>query len=75
MLLSRIPVEDTISMLRGLTDRYEAHHGVHISDSALVAAAQMSDRYITHRFNPDKSIGKCFELPYALISVFKLSTH
>lgn len=49
-------VTDTISMLRGLTDRYEAHHGVRISDSAIVAAAQMSDRYITHRFNPDKSI-------------------
>jgi ATP-dependent Clp protease ATP-binding subunit ClpB len=49
-------VEDTISMLRGLSDRYEAHHGVRISDAALVAAAQLSDRYITHRFNPDKSI-------------------
>jgi len=49
-------VADTISMLRGLTDKYEAHHGVRISDAALVAAAQLSDRYITHRFNPDKSI-------------------
>jgi ATP-dependent Clp protease ATP-binding subunit ClpB len=49
-------VTDTISMLRGLTDRYETHHGVRISDAALVAAAQLSDRYITHRFNPDKSI-------------------
>lgn len=49
-------VEDTISMLRGLSDRYEAHHGVRISDAALVAAAQLSDRYINHRFNPDKSI-------------------
>lgn len=56
VLVKEPSVEDTISMLRGLTDRYEAHHGVHISDSALVAAAQMSDRYITHRFNPDKSI-------------------
>ena len=49
-------VVDTISMLRGLTDRYEAHHGVRISDAAIVAAAQLSDRYINHRFNPDKSI-------------------
>ena len=49
-------VEDTISMLRGLTDRYEAHHGVRISDAALVTAAQLSDRYIPFRFNPDKSI-------------------
>jgi ATP-dependent Clp protease ATP-binding subunit ClpB len=49
-------VADTISMLRGLSDRYEAHHGVRITDAALVAAAQLSDRYITHRFNPDKSI-------------------
>jgi ATP-dependent Clp protease ATP-binding subunit ClpB len=49
-------VPDTISMLRGLVDRYEAHHGVRIADNALVAAAQLSDRYINHRFNPDKSI-------------------
>jgi ATP-dependent Clp protease ATP-binding subunit ClpB len=49
-------VADTISMLRGLADRYEAHHGVRITDAALVAAAQLSDRYINHRFNPDKSI-------------------
>lgn len=49
-------VEDTVSMLRGLSDRYEAHHGIRITDSAIVAAAQMSDRYISHRFNPDKSI-------------------
>lgn len=49
-------VTDTISMLRGLTDRYEQHHGIRISDAALVTAAQLSDRYITHRFNPDKAI-------------------
>ena len=49
-------VENTVSMLRGLSDRYEAHHGVRITDGALVAAAQLSDRYIPHRFNPDKSI-------------------
>jgi ATP-dependent Clp protease ATP-binding subunit ClpB len=49
-------VADTISMLRGLVDKYEAHHGVRITDPAIVAAAQMSHRYIPHRFNPDKSI-------------------
>jgi ATP-dependent Clp protease ATP-binding subunit ClpB len=49
-------VPNTISMLRGLVERYEAHHGVRISDAALVAAAELSDKYITHRFNPDKSI-------------------
>lgn len=49
-------VESTVSMLRGLTDKYESHHGIRISDAALVAAAQMSDRYITNRFLPDKAI-------------------
>ncbi len=49
-------VEDTISILRGLKPRYEAHHGVKITDSALVAAAQLSHRYITDRFLPDKAI-------------------
>ena len=49
-------VEDTISILRGLKDRYEQHHGVRISDAALVAAAQLSHRYITDRFLPDKAI-------------------
>ena len=47
-------VEDTISILRGLRERYELHHGVKISDGALVAAAVLSDRYITGRFLPDK---------------------
>lgn len=47
-------VEDTISILRGLRERYELHHGVKISDSALVSAAVLSDRYITERFLPDK---------------------
>ena len=46
----------TISILRGLTDRYEAHHGIRISDAAIIAAAQLSDRYITDRFLPDKAI-------------------
>lgn len=49
-------VEDTISILRGLKDRYEVYHGVKIMDTALVAAATLSDRYITDRFLPDKAI-------------------
>src|SRR5580700_7310507 len=49
-------VEDTISILRGLKDKYEQHHGVRIADSALVAAATLSNRYITDRFLPDKAI-------------------
>ena len=49
-------VEDTVGILRGLKDRYEVHHGVRITDSALVAAATLSDRYITSRFLPDKAI-------------------
>ena len=49
-------VEDTISILRGLKERYEVHHGVRIEDAALVAAAVMSDRYIADRFLPDKAI-------------------
>jgi len=49
-------VEDTIAILRGLKDRYETHHGVRILDSALVAAATLSNRYITARFLPDKAI-------------------
>ncbi len=49
-------VEDTVSILRGLKDRYEVHHGVRIQDSALVAATTLSNRYITDRFLPDKAI-------------------
>ncbi|MEZ6011175.1 MAG: ATP-dependent chaperone ClpB [Hyphomonas sp.] len=49
-------VEDTISILRGLKGRYEAHHGVRVSDAAIVAAATLSNRYITDRFLPDKAI-------------------
>ena len=48
--------EDTLSILRGLKDRFEAHHGVHITDNALVAAVNLSTRYITNRFLPDKAI-------------------
>ncbi|MCZ9309673.1 ATP-dependent chaperone ClpB [Corynebacterium uberis] len=49
-------VEDAVGILRGLKERYEVHHGVRIQDSALVAAAELSDRYITNRFLPDKAI-------------------
>ena len=49
-------VEDTVSILRGIKEKYELHHGVRVSDSALVAAAQLSHRYITDRFLPDKAI-------------------
>src|SRR5439155_17738921 len=49
-------VEDTISILRGLKEKYEVHHGVRIKDSAIVAAATLSHRYITDRFLPDKAI-------------------
>ncbi|MEE4153838.1 MAG: Clp protease N-terminal domain-containing protein, partial [Erythrobacter sp.] len=49
-------VEDTISILRGIKDKYELHHGVRITDSAIVAAAKLSDRYIQNRFLPDKAI-------------------
>jgi ATP-dependent Clp protease ATP-binding subunit ClpB len=56
VLVGEPSVEDTIAILRGLKGRYEAHHGVEITDSALVAAATLSDRYITARFLPDKAI-------------------
>ncbi|MGY3584073.1 ATP-dependent Clp protease ATP-binding subunit ClpB [Bradyrhizobium sp. USDA 4341] len=56
VFVSEPTVEDTISILRGLKEKYELHHGVRISDSALVAAATLSNRYITDRFLPDKAI-------------------
>ena len=56
VFVSQPTVEDTISILRGLKDKYEQHHGVRISDAALVAAATLSNRYITDRFLPDKAI-------------------
>ncbi|WP_433625310.1 ATP-dependent chaperone ClpB [Nocardia sp. CA-120079] len=56
VLVGEPSVEDTIGILRGIKDRYEVHHGVRITDSALVAAATLSDRYITSRFLPDKAI-------------------
>jgi len=56
VMVSQPTVQDTISILRGLRERYEIHHGVRIKDSALVAAAVLSNRYITDRFLPDKAI-------------------
>ncbi|MCZ4261543.1 ATP-dependent chaperone ClpB [Limimaricola sp. G21655-S1] len=56
LMVEEPTVEDTISILRGIREKYELHHGVRISDSALVAAAQLSHRYITDRFLPDKAI-------------------
>jgi ATP-dependent Clp protease ATP-binding subunit ClpB len=56
VMIDQPSVEDTISILRGLKEKYEAHHGVRIKDAALVAAATLSNRYITDRFLPDKAI-------------------
>ena len=56
VFVSQPTVEDTIAILRGLKERYEVHHGIRIQDAALVAAATLSDRYITERFLPDKAI-------------------
>jgi ATP-dependent Clp protease ATP-binding subunit ClpB len=59
-------VEDTVSILRGLKERYELYHGVHITDAAIVAAVQLSSRYITERFLPDKAIDLIDEAASAL---------
>lgn len=56
MFIDQPTVPDTISILRGLRERYELHHGVKIRDSALVEAAVLADRYIADRFLPDKAI-------------------
>jgi len=56
VMINEPTVEDTIAILRGLKEKYEVHHGVRIQDSAIVAAAMMSQRYITERFLPDKAI-------------------
>ena len=56
VMVNEPTLEDTISILRGLKEKYEIHHGVRISDSAIVAAAKLSDRYISDRFLPDKAI-------------------
>ena len=54
--ISEPGVEDTITILRGIKDKYELHHGLHIKDSALISAATLSDRYISDRFLPDKAV-------------------
>src|SRR3989344_3628396 len=59
-------IEDTVAILRGIKERYEIHHGVHITDSALQAAAQLSSRYITDRFLPDKAVDLIDEAASAL---------
>lgn len=56
MIVSEPTEEDTVSILRGLKERYEVHHGVRITDGAIIAAVQLSNRYITDRFLPDKAI-------------------
>src|SRR5216117_4442979 len=56
VFVSEPTVEDTISILRGIKEKYELHHGVRITDGAIVAAATLSNRYITDRFLPDKAI-------------------
>ena len=56
VMVSQPTVEDTIAILRGLKERYETHHGIRIQDAALVAAATLSDRYVSDRFLPDKAI-------------------
>ncbi|MDO4594625.1 MAG: ATP-dependent chaperone ClpB [Tissierellia bacterium] len=56
VMVNEPTVEDTVSILRGIKEKYEIHHGIRISDSAVVACAQLSDRYITDRFLPDKAI-------------------
>ncbi|CDF77432.1 unnamed protein product [Chondrus crispus] len=66
VLVDQPTVEDTISILRGLKEKYEIHHGVRITDNALVAAATLSNRYITERFLPDKAIDTVDESMAAL---------
>ena len=56
LLVGEPSMQDTVSMLRGIKDRYEVHHGVRIADSSLVAATNLSNRYISDRFLPDKAI-------------------
>ncbi len=66
VLVEEPSVEDTIAILRGLKEKYEVHHGVRIQDPALVAAAVLSDRYVTGRFLPDKAIDLVDESAVAL---------
>lgn len=66
IMVSEPSVEDTINMLRGLKEKYEVHHGVRITDDALIAAAKLSDRYISDRFLPDKAVDLIDEATSAL---------
>src|SRR5690606_25183646 len=66
VMIDQPSVEDTISILRGLKERYEIHHGVRIKDNALIAAAVLSDRYVSDRFLPDKAIDLIDEAASAL---------
>lgn len=66
VLVGEPSVEDTIAILRGINEKYEVHHGVTITDSALIAAAKLSDRYLTDRFLPDKAIDLVDEATAAL---------
>jgi ATP-dependent Clp protease ATP-binding subunit ClpB len=66
--LNEPSVDDTISILRGLRERFESHYGLDIQDAALVAAAKLSDRYIQDRFQPDKSID-CIDSAFAMLRV------
>ena len=63
-------VADTVAILRGLKDKYEGHHGVTIADSALVAAAALSHRYISDRFLPDKAIEPIQPYPIPTLSPY-----
>ena len=67
-------VQDTINILRGLSPKYSSYHGVRIADRALVAAAELSDRYIQGRFLPDKAIDlvRAFSLPAGVVSSMHL---
>lgn len=66
-------VPDTIQILRGLKEKYEDHHGVHITDRALVVAAELSDRYITARFLPDKVRHKSLWFSDCLLLIYHLT--
>jgi ATP-dependent Clp protease ATP-binding subunit ClpB len=68
VVLNEPNVDDTISILRGLRERYESHYGLEVQDAALVAAAKLSDRYIQDRFQPDKSID-CIDSAFATLRV------
>ena len=56
VIISEPSIEDTVTILRGIKDKYEVHHGLSIRDSAIIAASVLSDRYISDRFLPDKAV-------------------